>query len=172
MGLKRLWLQLRGVRIGSGSWVAPGARIDRQGGAISIGDRTTIHEGARLLAAGGAINIGCDCSVNPGCVLYGHGGLEIGNGVRIAVSSVFVPANHCFDDPARPIRERGETRQGIRRGDDVWLGAHVAVLDGVAVADSCVVAAGSVLTRSTEPLGIYRGNQARLYRYRGEAPSK
>ena len=99
MGLKRLWLQLRGVRIGSGSWVAPGARIDRQGGAISIGDRTTIHEGARLLAAGGAINIGCDCSVNPGCVLYGHGGLEIGNGVRIAVSSVFVPANHCFDDP-------------------------------------------------------------------------
>lgn len=172
MGLKRLWLQLRGVRIGSGSSVAPGARIDRQGGAISIGDRTTIHEGARLLAAGGAINIGCDCSVNPGCVLYGHGGLEIGNGVRIAISSVFVPANHCFDDPARPIRERGETRQGIRRGDDVWLEAHVAVLDGVVIADSCVVAAGSVLTRSTEPLGIYMGNQARLYRYRGEAPGK
>lgn len=166
--LKRIWLRLQGVRIGSGAWVAPGARIERQGGAISIGARTTIHEGALLLASGGTITLGCDCSVNPGCILYGHGGLQIGDDVRIAAYTVFVPANHCFDDAARPIREQGESRLGIRVGNDVWFGAHVTVLDGVAIADGCVIAAGCVVTRSTEPLGIYLGNPARLARYRGD----
>ena len=165
--LKRLWLRLQGVRIGSGAWVAPRARVGRQGGTISIGAGSIVHEGARLLAAGGAITIGCDCSVNPGCILYGHGGLQIGDDVRIAAYSVFVPANHRFDDPKRRIREQGERCLGIRVGNDVWFGAHVTILDGVAIADGCLIGAGSVVTRSTDPLGIYMGNPARLARYRG-----
>ena len=164
---KRIWLRLRGVHIGTGAWVAPGARVERQGGSISIGAYSTIHEGARLLAAGGSITIGRDCSVNPGCILYGHGGLRIGDDVRIAAYSVFIPANHRFDDPVNPIRNQGESCIGIEVGNDVWLGAHVTILDGVVIADGCVIAAGSVVTRSTEPLGIYMGNPARLARYRG-----
>ena len=106
--------------------------------------------------------------MNPECILYDHGGLQIGDDVRIAAYTVFVPANHCFDDDARPIREQGESRLGIRVGNDVWFGAHVTVLDGVAIVDGCVIAAVWAVTLSAERLGIYTGNPARLARYRGD----
>ena len=38
---------------------------------------------ARIGVQGGFVKIGENCSVNPFCVLYGHGGLEIGDGVTI-----------------------------------------------------------------------------------------
>lgn len=162
------WLRCRGVEIERGARVRAGAVIERQGGRVSLGADTVIHGGARLLAAGGSITIGRRCSVNPGCVLYGHGGLAIGDDVRLAAHAVIVPANHVFDDPVREIRLQGETRRGVSIGRDVWIGASVVVLDGVTLADGTVVGAGAIVTKSTEPGGVYVGNPARLLRYRGQ----
>ncbi|MFO0963593.1 MAG: acyltransferase [Phycisphaerales bacterium] len=170
--LKRAWLRLCGVEIGRGARIAPGAQVKRQGGRIVIGPDCTIHDGARLLAAGGSIVLGRNCSVNPGCILYGHGGLTVGDDVRMAAYTVLVPANHRFDDPARPICEQGESREGIQVGNDVWFGIGAVVLDGVRVADGCVVGAGAVVARSTEPMGIYVGNPARRVRDRGAASQR
>ena len=141
--------------------------MDAKGGQIEIGLNSTIHSGARLVAANGFIKIGEYCSVNPGCLLYGNGGLTIGNFVRIAGNSVIIPANHCFDDLSRPIFRQGELRRGIKIGDDVWLGAAVTVLDGVTIANGCVVGAGAVVTRSTQSNGVYVGNPAKCIRFRG-----
>lgn len=51
---------------------------------------------------------------------------------------------------------------------DVWIGANVIVLAGVKLAVGSVVGAGSVLTRDTQPYGVYVGNPARLIRHRFE----
>lgn len=40
---------------------------------------------------------------------------------------------------------------------DVWIGANVTILKGVTVAEGCVIGAGTVLTKSTHPYGIYVG---------------
>ena len=40
---------------------------------------------------------------------------------------------------------------------DVWIGANATILKGVVVAEGCVIGAGTVLTKSTEPYGIYAG---------------
>lgn len=146
--------------------IHPSAVLERRGGSIRIGSKCEIHRGTQLLAYGGSIEIGDDCSINPGCVLYGHGGLKIGSHVRIATQTVIVPANHVFSDPDRLIRDQGETRLGVRIGNDVWLGARVTVLDGVNIADGCVIGAGSVVTSSTEPYGVYVGVPARLVKCR------
>ena len=114
-----------------------------------------------LLSYGGKIELGNDVTVNPYSILYGHGGLKIGNGVRIAAHCVLIPSNHNFSDSEMPIFEQGETSKGIVIGNDVWLGAGVRVLDGVQIADGCVVAAGAVLTKSTEAFGIYAGVPAK-----------
>lgn len=161
------WLRHRGLRLGPGVRIHPGALVDAKGGQIEIGLNSTIHSGARLVAANGFIKIGEYCSVNPGCLLYGNGGLTIGNFVRIAGNSVIIPANHCFDDLSRPIFRQGELRRGIKIGDDVWLGAAVTVLDGVTIANGCVVGAGAVVTRSTQSNGVYVGNPAKCIRFRG-----
>lgn len=98
-----------------------------------------------LIPYGGVISIGDDFSLNPYSVLYGHGGLSIGNSVRIAAGCVIIPANHVFSDPGTAIRAQGLTKLGIVIEDDVWVGANVTILDGAHISRGCVIAAGSVV---------------------------
>lgn len=156
------------VSIGTGGKVSFLARLStRHGGRIKIGKRVEILPGAILATYGGDIVIGDDCSINPYCVVYGHGGLTIGNGVRIAAHTVIIPANHRFDHIEKPIRFQEETKVGIRIEDDVWIAAGARILDGVRIARGCVIAAGAVVARSTEPNGIYGGIPARRLKDRG-----
>lgn len=120
-----------------------------------------------LIPYGGQITIGDDFSLNPYSVLYGHGGLTIGHGVRIAAGCVVIPANHVIEDTLQPIRKQGVTKVGIIIEDDVWIGANVTVLDGVHIAKGCVIAAGSVVRGNTDPYSIYAGVPARKIRSRG-----
>lgn len=143
-----------------------------QGGRVAIGSGTALGAHTMLLAYGGEIVLGENCSVNPFCVLYGHGGLHIGNYVRIATHCVFVPANHVFDDPDKPIARQGLTTKGIRIGDDVWLGAGCRVLDGVAIGRGAVIAAGSVVTKDVPPMAIVAGVPARTIGSRAAKPAK
>ncbi|NMC13019.1 MAG: acyltransferase, partial [Chloroflexi bacterium] len=53
---------------------------------------------------------------------------------------------------------------------DVWIGAGVKILDGVVVSKGCVLAAGAVITHSTEPYGVYAGVPARRIKDRGDKP--
>jgi acetyltransferase-like isoleucine patch superfamily enzyme len=155
-----------GASIGRRTIVHSSVTLERRGGQIVIGEKCEIHRGTQLLAYGGSIVIGNDCSINPGCILYGHGGLKIGSHVRIASHAIIIPANHIFSNPDRLIRDQGETRRGVVIGDDVWLGARVTVLDGIEIARGCVIGAGSVVTTSTEPYGIYVGVPAKLIKHR------
>jgi acetyltransferase-like isoleucine patch superfamily enzyme len=45
--------------------------------------------------------------------------------------------------------------------EDVWTGANVTITANVTVAKGCIIGAGAVLTKSTEPYGIYVGVPAR-----------
>jgi acetyltransferase-like isoleucine patch superfamily enzyme len=113
--------------------------------------------------------IGADCSINAFCILYGQGGLSIGDNVRIAAHTVIVPGNHDFDRTDIPIAKQGYTMQGITIEDDVWIGAGTRILDGVTITTGCVIGAGAVVTKSTEPFGVYVGMPARRLKDRGEA---
>ena len=119
-----------------------------------------------LLTYGGKISIGDYCSINPFCVLYGHGGLFIGNGVRIATHVVVIPSNHNFNDTNRYIFQQGSTSLGIRIEDDVWIGAGAIILDGVTISKGSVVGAGSVVNRNIESFSVVAGNPAKILKKR------
>lgn len=170
--IRRLWLLMRSrgrISVGARCMIERGAVLDvRDGGTITAGQRCRVRRGAMLVPYGGAIRIGDDFSLNPFSILYGHGGLTIGNSVRIAAGCVVIPANHGFDDPTLPIRSHELTTLGIVIEDDVWLGANVTVLDGAHISRGCVIAAGSVVRGRTEPLAVYAGAPAKLIKKRGE----
>jgi maltose O-acetyltransferase len=49
-------------------------------------------------------------------------------------------------------------------GDGCWLGACCIILPGVAIASGCIIAAGAVVSKSTEENGLYAGVPARRIR--------
>ncbi|MEN2785587.1 acyltransferase [Sphingomonas qilianensis] len=154
------------IRIDESAKVSSSARFFAGGkGRIRIGARCEIGAGAVLNCHGGSIEMGDDSTVNELAVLYGHGGLRIGSGVRIAAHTVIVPANHGIARD-QPVFRQPQTKIGIVIEDDVWIGAGVRILDGVTIAQGSVVGAGAVLTRSTEPYSINVGVPARRVGFR------
>lgn len=154
------------IIVGKNTNIHPSVFLSTGGGEINLGDDTVVLRGAIIAAYGGKIDIGNNVSINPNCVLYGHGGLKIGNDVRIATGTVIVPAEHVFQDKKIPIYKQGISIKGIEIEDDVWLAAGVRILDGARVSKGCVVGAGGVLKGKTEPYGVYVGNPAKKIKER------
>lgn len=51
-------------------------------------------------------------------------------------------------------------------GNDVWIGENATIMPGVHLSDGCCIGTDSLITKSTEPYGVYGGNPARLIKYR------
>jgi acetyltransferase-like isoleucine patch superfamily enzyme len=159
----------KGIRLGADVAVGMYVSFDAEGwggGSIDVGDRVEIHDFARVATYGGQVRIGNDCSVNAFCVLHGHGGLTIGNMVRIAPFVMMIPANHGTVLNGVPMMLQAETRNGISIGDDVWIGAHAVILDGVVIGEGAVVAAGAVVAESVPPNSVVAGIPARIIKLR------
>jgi acetyltransferase-like isoleucine patch superfamily enzyme len=165
-----LFAQLRGGRnrivVGPGTLVESSAVLDARGGEIVIGRNCEVHSDARLLSYGGLISIGDDSSVNPFTILYGHHGLRIGAGVRIAAHCVLIPADHVFERTDVAIATQGTVGHGIVIEDDVWLGAGVRVLDGVTIGRGAVIGAGAVVVHDVPAFEVHAGVPARFIRRR------
>jgi acetyltransferase-like isoleucine patch superfamily enzyme len=133
---------------------------------IEIGSGTWLFYHSILNTSGGWIKVGNDCTVNSFAVLYGNGGLEIGNGVRIAPHVVIAAMNHRFENPDIPIWKQRIKAEGIKIGDDVWIGAGAKVLDGVTIGRGSVIGAGAVVTDNIPPYSVAVGVPARVIKKR------
>lgn len=61
-----------------------------------------------------------------------------------------------------PLTSRGD----IVVEDDVWLGLHVCVMDGVTIGQGAVIGAGAVVTKDIPPYAIAGGVPASVIRFR------
>lgn len=93
---------------------------------------------------------------------------SIANGVRFVLGGM----HRCDTFSTYPFKAflEGET-ETFSKGpvvveDDVWIGADALIMQGVTLARGTVVAAGSVVVKSTEPYSIVGGNPAKLIRKR------
>lgn len=146
-------------RFGERCFVSDHASIDDD--ELSLGDRTYVAAGAYLT---GTLRAGADCSINPYTVLRGR--IEMGDGVRIGAHTSILGFNHTMADPDLPVFRQPLTSKGIRIGDDVWIGSHVVILDGVTVGSHSVLAAGAVVTKDVPEGAIVGGSPARFLKWR------
>ena len=94
------------------------------------------------------------------------GKVTVGNDVRIASYAVLVGFNHVFASTEMPIWWQGTEEVGLVIEDDVWIGTHVTILDGVTVGAHSVIAAGSVVSKDVPPYSIVGGVPAKVIRSR------
>ena len=112
-----------------------------------------------FLGEGTYANIGF-IGVNDGIVP-----IVVGDYVSIAVNCVCIAkssANNGTTINDIPYVRDVLTKQGtITIGDNSWIGANVTVLPGVTIGHHCIIGAGSVVTKDTEPFAIYAGVPAK-----------
>ena len=145
------------LKLGRGVQFDPRA-FPARGGPISLGDSTIVRAGAMLLPGGGSIHVGAHVTVNQYVVLYGEGGIRIGDDVMIASHTALFAGNHHFDRIDIPMRLQGTSSRGsITIEDDVWVGSHCVILDGVTIGTGSVIAAGAVVSKDVEPYSIIAG---------------
>ena len=155
------------VKIGSSCTVEEGVSFEpKRRGTVEIGDHTNLRRYCMITPLGGYIKIGSHCSVNAFTIIHGSGGVVIGNNVLIAPHCMIVSQNHVFENPNLTIREQGVVNGKIVICDDVWIGAGVKILAGVTISRGCVIAANSVVTKDTDPWGVYAGVPAKLIKSR------
>ena len=97
--------------------------------------------------------------INANCLFVISNGLEIGDNTVISWNCQFI------DDDFHKINYEGkvESSKIIHIGSHVWIGANSVILKGVSIADGCVIAANSIVTKSvTEQNVLIAGNPAKI----------
>ena len=121
-----------------------------------LGNRTGIQMGVKFLH-GRKIYLGNNVVINWGCVLDGRRyPIKVGNNVSIGPDATILTLGH---DPKTPYFEDKGGEVVIE--DYCWLAYRSTVLPGVTLGKESVVAAGCVISRDTEPFGIYAGAPAK-----------
>lgn len=124
-----------------------------------IGERSSVHHGLKIFGGRGRVTIGRRSTFQMDCLIVGAGmnDLTIGDDVAIAYRVNLVMGSHdvfspTFDGITGPITLE----------DHVFVGTGSTILLGVTLGEGTVVTAGSVVTKSSPPYSILRGNPAQV----------
>ncbi len=140
---------------------------------ISIGSHVMIDDfvflgGHEELVIGNHVHIGCHSAIIGGGYCYLSDFFGMSSGVRILTGSDdFLGGG--LTNPTIPIDLRHVHRGKVWFGPHSVLGTNVVVFPDVALGEGAVVAAGSVVSRSLAPWGVYGGNPARRIKARPDA---
>ena len=136
------------------------------GNNVSIGAFSRVIVSTSLNNIGNKIVIGNNVGIGEFAYLGGAGGLEIGDECIVGQYLSCHPENHNYEDLEIAIRHQGVTRKGIKIGNNCWIGSKVTILDGVSIGQGCIIAAGSVVTKSFPENSIIGGVPAKLLKNR------
>ena len=142
--------------------------------SISLGNNVSIGAFSRIVVSttlnnlAGYIKIGNNVGLGEFAYLGGAAGLEIQNDCIIGQYFSCHPENHNYTNLEIPIRLQGVSHQGIKIENNCWIGSKVTILDGVTIGSGCVIAAGSVVTKSFPANCVIAGVPAKLIKRRNE----
>ncbi len=110
-----------------------------------------------MTTSGGTVSVGRRVYINKFLMIDGLGDITIEDDARIGPACKLITSTHEItrNPQARASRETAHVPIVIERG--AWLCAGTVVLPGVTIREGCVIAAGAVVTKTTQPNGLYAG---------------
>jgi len=159
----------KNIKFGNNVNIGNNSRLSALGKAqLIIGNNVNIGAFSQVIIStsfnniGEFIKIGSNVGIGEFSYIGGGGGTSIGNNTIIGQYLSIHPENHNYSDKSKLIREQGVSRQGVKIRSNCWIGAKVTILDGVLIGDNCVIAAGSVVTKSFPNNSLIGGVPARM----------
>lgn len=136
---------------------------------IEIGDNSRIDD---FCVVSGRVVIGAYCHITPMCLVAGGSpGIYFSDFCTLAYGvKIFSQSDdysgETLTNSLIPKRFKKETMMPVFLGRQVIIGAGSMVFPGVNVAEGCSIGAMTLVSKSTDPWGIYAGNPAKRIRER------
>lgn len=152
------------ISLGDNVIIDDGAVLDAKGGSnkgIIVNDNTIVSRNVVLSCKNGDISIGNGCTLGISTLIHAMEGssVKLGDSVLVGAFSYFIGSGpYATDDLDLPFKKQGMLPQGgINVADNVWIGSHVQVLDGVNIGTGSIVAASTVVNKSVEDFAVVAG---------------
>jgi acetyltransferase-like isoleucine patch superfamily enzyme len=128
-----------------------------------------LHHTAKIAShvfiGGNNVSMGENVFVNIHGFLDGNAPIVIGDHVHVGPYVRLVTGSHTISKTVlRCYGTSVSTRLPIEVKRGAWIGLGAIILPGVTIEEGCVIGAGSVVTHSTEPNGLYAGSPAKRIR--------
>lgn len=111
------------------------------------------------------LQIGNNFHATRNLVIQCGGSINIGNDVLVASNVFIIDYNHGMDASLSCYLDGPLEIHDIKISDGVWIGNNVIILPGVSIGKKCIIAAGSVVTKSIPDYTIAAGNPAKIIKY-------
>lgn len=112
-----------------------------------------------------SIEIGNNVFVGFNCEFNSSTKIIVGDDCLIASFCTFSDNGHSFNNNEL-IRSQPCTKQDIVVGNNVWIGTHCSILQGVHIGEGSVIGAGSVVNKSIPENEVWAGVPAKFIRNR------
>lgn len=161
----------RRIELGSGTMIDDNAVLDAKGhpqkSFIRCGDKVEISRNAILSCKqNGSITLGNFVSIGRNALLSARAPLQIGDNCSIGPYACILASGHDWQDTEKPILLQDRAVEPITIGENVWIGAHVTIMDGVTIGENSIIGVGSVVTHDIPAYRIAAGAPARVVRIR------
>ena len=132
--------------------------IDNDG--IKISDEVFIGRNSILSCKGGNIVLDDRANIGFNCYIFSSNNVNVGKDVLIAGFTYIVGGgNYNLERLDVPINQQYdfEGKGGVTIDDNVWVAAHVVILDGVNVGTGSILAAGAIINKDVPEMSIIGG---------------
>jgi maltose O-acetyltransferase len=132
---------------------------------LSCGADANIESGAQF-GSGQQLSIGDKSGLGINSMLVGP--ILIGSNVMMGPDVIILArSGHNYDRFDIPMNlQPSRDDRPVRIGDDVWIGARVIILPGVAIGSGAILGAGAVVSKDVPNWAICVGNPARVVKFR------
>lgn len=142
--------------------VSPKAEVELSP-LLTIGKKTQISSFCKIKASDGPLTIGLNVSIGTSCFLASQKmGVEIGDYCLIGPNVTIIGNNYKYDRLDIPICMQEKISKGIKVGNNVWVGAGTAILDGANIGNNVIITPNSVVSSRVPDNTIVLGNPAKV----------
>lgn len=160
------------IRIGSNVVIDDNVMLDAKGEdnqGIVLEDEVFIGRNTILSCKGGDILLRERANFGFNCYVFSSSRVVVGEDNLIAAYCYIVGGgSYHLSNTDIPINQQVdfEGKGGITLSENIWLGSHAIILDGVTIGHGSVVAAGALVNKAVPEMVIVAGTPAEILRKR------